>query len=91
MRRFIMKKTALACTYFAAAFVLEVITLCWVVKGVPTYWPLDLGVMIFVTTLVFMLPGFLFQSICIGVFLLFQYAVQYEQYGVQFFDAERDR
>lgn len=72
MRRFIMKKTALACTYFAAAFVLEVITLCWVVKGVPTYWPLDLGVMILVTTLVFMLPGFLFQSICIGVFLLFQ-------------------
>lgn len=72
MRRFILKKAALACTYFAAAFVLEFITLCWVLKSVPTYWPLDLGVMILVTTLVFMLPGFLFQSICIGVFLFFQ-------------------
>lgn len=72
MRRFMIKKAALAGTYFAVAFLLEVVTLWWVVGGVPTYWPLDLGVMILVTALLFMLPGFLFESICIGIFLLFQ-------------------
>lgn len=73
MLRLLLKKAMISGCYVLTAFIFEIVVFLWIGIGfLPEYWVLDIGILLFIGTLLLIVPGFKAQTICAWVLLFVQ-------------------